>query len=273
MAEMAYAEKRQRCRKCYERWYFVKKIVALYEEGVSWGGCRVIAPADPDKIPPEYSEIIGIDAIKDGVRGMMVEGVGKFEVQIQGRPRKLSILAPPQSPSIVKAEGQLFLWPCIQNDQELEKLVEDIEKLPAAIPEAGPIVDQLMRGMCDCLGVPLRFLQNNVVADDPIFVKDALIIFRDVVGRWREHIAFHLTKEIRPLICKALNYEDLVKVTWNEEWLTTGMGEYGPVYQAFRAQGILLEGLARGVIEYARQLGEASLIPKAEYEEAVRWFG
>jgi len=273
MAEMTYAEKRQRCRKCYERWYFVKKIVALYEEGVSWGGCRVIAPADPDKIPLEYSEIIGIDAIKDGVRGMMVEGVGKFEVQIPGHTHKLSILAPPQSPSIVKAEGQLFLWPCIQNDQELEKLVEDIEKVPAAIPEAGPIVDQLMRGMCDCLGVPLRFLQNNVVADAPIFVKDALMVFRGSVGELRRYIAFHLRERIKPLICKALNYEGPIEVAWNEEWLTGGWIEYGPVYQAFRAQGIWLEGLAQGMLESARQASEARLIPRAEYKEVVRWFG
>jgi len=249
MAEIAYAEEWQRCRRCYERWDFVKKIVALYEEGVSWEGCRVITPADPDKIPSEYNEIIGIDAIKYGVRGMMVEGVGEFEAQIQGHPRKLSILAPPKSPLRIEAAGQPFLWPCIQNDKALEKMAEAIERVPAA----RTMVDWLIRDMCRGLGVPLRFLQNNVIADDPVFVKDALVVFRYWVGERRRHIAFHLTEGIRPLICKALNYEGPVEVVWNKEWLTRGMGEYGPVYQAFRAQGILLEGLARGVTEGARQ--------------------
>jgi hypothetical protein len=265
---MAYAEERQRCRRCYERWDFIKKIVVLYEEGVSWEGCTVITPADPDKIPSEYSEIIGIDAIKDGVRGMMVEGVGEFETQIQGHPRKLSILAPPKSPLRIEAAGQPFLWPYIQNDQALEKMAEAIEK----VPTAKTMVNLLIEDMCRGLGVPRRFLQN-VVADEPIFVKDALITFRYVVGEWRRYIAFHLREEIGPLICKTLNYEGPVEVVWNKEWLTSGMGEYGPVYHAFRAQGILLEGLAQGMIEGARQLWEASLIKKEEYEDAVRWFG
>ena len=269
MAEVTYAEERQQCRRCCERWGFVKKIVALYEEGVSWRGCRVIAPADPGKIPSEYSEIIAIDAIKDGVGGMMVEGVGEFEARVQGHPRKLSIPAPPKSPLRIEAAGQPFLWPYIQNDKALEKMAEAIERVPAA----RTMVNWLIGDMCRGLGVPLRFLENNVVADDHVFVKDALITFKYVVGEWRTYIAFHLTEGIRPLICKALNYEGPVQVVWNKEWLTRGMGEYGPVYQAFKAQGILLKGLAQGVLESTRQASEARLIPRSEYEEAVRWFG
>ena len=273
MAEMAYTEERQRCRKCYERRPFIKKIVALYEEGVSWGGCKMIAPADPDKIPSEYSQIISIDAIKEGVRGMMVEGVGEFEAQIQGHPRKLLIPTPPRSFLRIEAPGQPFLWPYIQNDQTLEKLAGGIKK----IPETGTMADwsivNLIEDMCRGLGVPLRFLQNNIITDAPIFAKDALTIFEYEVERLRTQIAFHLTKEIGPLICKALNYEGAVKVIWNKEWIVQGIGGYGPVYQAFKAQGILLEGLAQGMIKVARQLWEASLISRAEYEEAMKWFG
>jgi len=273
MAEIAYAEERQRCRRCYERWDFVKKIVALYEEGVSWEGCRVIAPADPDKIPPEYSQIIGIDAIKDGVRGMMVDGIGEFEVQIQDDPRKLSIPTPPRSPLRVEAPGQPFLWPYIRNDQALEELAGGIKRILETETMADWSIVDLIEGICRGLGVPLRFLQNNIVTDAPVFVKDALTIFEYEVERLRTQIAFHLTEETGPLICKTLNYEDTVKVMWNKEWIVHGIGGYGPVYQAFKTQGILLEGLAQGMIKIARQLWEASLISRAEYEEAMKWFG
>ena len=273
MAEMAYAEERQRCKRCYERLYFVKKIVALYEEGVSWEGCKVVAPADPDKIPQEYNQIIGIDALKVGVRGMMVDGIGEFEVQIRDDPRKLSIPTPPISFLRVEAPGRPFLWPYIQNDQTLEELAEGIKKLPETETIADWLIRDLIEGICRGLGVPLRFLQNNVITDAPVFVKDALTIFEYEVERLRTQIAFHLTKEIGPLICKTLNYEGPVKVVWNKDWIVHGIGGYGPVYQAFKAQGILLEGLAQGMIKIARQLWEASLGTRAEYEEAMKWFG
>lgn len=265
MAEMTYAEERQRCKRCYEKWDFVRRIVALYEEGVSWKGCKVIAPADPDIIGSKYSEVIGVDAIKKGVRGMLVEGVGEFDVQIGGHPCRLSILALRRSP--LEAQGQPFLWPYIQNDQALEGIFGGIGRSR----EVEWMVGLLMDDMCRGLGVP-RQLLRDVVPDNAGSIMDGLVRFRCNVGAWRSHVSSQLTEQAGPLVCKALDYEGCVKVVWNEEWLPGSIGGYGQVYRVFKAQGIELKGLAEQVLKQASGLYKASMISRERYEEWVRWF-
>lgn len=266
MAETGYGKERLWCRRCYERWEFVRRIVALYEEGVSWKGCRMVALGDTGGILSEWSQIIGIDAIKDGVRDMLVGGVGHFKLQIHDRPHSLAVQMPPESP-LEAGGGRPFLWPHIQNNKALEEMVSLLDRSPGA----GDMVGRLVRDMCQGLGVP-HWLLEDVRAADPFVIEWALVTFRGNVDQWRRHIAFRIAEEVRPLISEALNYDGYIDVVWNEEWLPSGMGGYGPVYQAFRAQGILLESLARGVLDGARWLWEKGFIPRETHEDAVRWF-
>lgn len=51
MAQTNREEENRRCRELYEKWSLIKRIVELYVEGVSWRGCKVITPTEPERIP------------------------------------------------------------------------------------------------------------------------------------------------------------------------------------------------------------------------------
>ena len=67
MSKKSLDEEREFCRSVYEKWDFIRRIVELYAEGVSWQGC--------DKLDTE--------SIKDGMRDMLVSGVGQFTLKTQ----------------------------------------------------------------------------------------------------------------------------------------------------------------------------------------------
>ena len=86
MARTKREEESRRCRRFYEKWPFIQRIVELYVEGVSWRGCKVIAPTEAGRIPPEYSQIIDDEALKNGVRDTLVDGVGSFNLKVIDSP-------------------------------------------------------------------------------------------------------------------------------------------------------------------------------------------
>lgn len=266
MAKTDHMKEQQQCREFYEKWDFVRRIVALYAEGVSWRGCKVIAPSEPDKIPSQYSRIINIDTIKNGVRDILVDGIGDFNLQIQDSPHKLSILMPPEGP--LEEAGRPLLWPPARNAKALEDMVSLLGKSPIA----AQMVQIIIEDMCRFLGVPHWLLLKDVATADPVAIEWGLITFRGRVNELRSHIAFHMTEEVKPLISEALGYKGCIEVAWNEEWLPKGIGGYGPVYQAFKAQRIELKTLAQRVLDPAQSLHKASIISRETYEESVKWF-
>jgi hypothetical protein len=261
-------EERQRCREFYEKWDFIKRIVELYVEGVSWKGCKVIAPNEPEKIPSQYSHVIGDSALKDGVRDMLVDGVGNFNLKVADSTHVLPIPTPQES-FLQGAEppGRSFLWAAARNAKHLE----DDVKLLGISTDAGEMVNLLVRGMCSVLGVPYELLLPDAVTANPTIIEVDLIVFRGKVDQLRKHVGFQIQEAVKPIISKALSYNGWIKIVWNEEWLLHDV-ECGQVYQVFKAQGIELRTLAEQTLEHAKLLYDMHAISKAEYEKYVKWF-
>jgi hypothetical protein len=262
MPEIDRTNEQQRCRKFYENSGFVRRIVDLYAEGVSWKGCKVITPAEPDKIPVQYSHIIDVDAIKNGVRDMLVDGTGKFNLKVLDSVHVLSIPMPGESPT--EEPGRSLLWPVESNAQAFQL---------GASPTALKATKAIIEDVCRFLGVPLQLLSQNTVTADPTAVMEGLRLFKHRVDELRTHIAFHTTKAVKPLISKAESYDGRIEVVWNEDWYQSGIiYNYGPVYQVFKAQGIELKTLREQSLNGAKSLLDNSLISKQTYEESVKWF-
>lgn len=156
-------EERQRCREFYEKWDFIKRIVELYAEGVSWKGCKVIAPDEPDTIPPEYSQIIDDDALRNGVRDMAVDGIGDFGLKVIDSVHVLKIETPRES-FLQDAEpgGRSLLWPAERNAEALEEDMVSLLKTsqnPTHAAQVAEMVSFLEEDMCMGLGVPRGLLQ------------------------------------------------------------------------------------------------------------------
>ena len=272
MPEMNFDSERERFKKCYEKWKFVRRIVDLYAEGVSWQGCTVIAPTEPDKIPSQYSQIIDADAIKDGVRGMLVDGTGGFNLKVLDSVHVLSIPVPRWSFLDDEAGRCSFLWRATINAEALETMRSVLETSPGAV-QLVKNVEFLEDDMCSGLGVPRWLLQPIATTANGDAIMNGLTIFISRVEQLRKHIAFHMSELVRPLISKALSYEGWIEVKWNENWYQSGfLCGYGPVYQVFKAQGIELRTLREQVLNAAKSGLDSSLISKQTYEEAVKWF-
>lgn len=117
MTKINRDEERQRYRQFYEKWDFIKRIVELYAEGISWKGCQVVTPNEPEKIPPKYRQIIDNSAIKNAARDMVVDGIGHFSLKVMDSVHVLKIETPRELPSLQDAEpgGRSLLWPAERN--------------------------------------------------------------------------------------------------------------------------------------------------------------
>lgn len=268
MTEINRDEERRRCREFYEKWDFIKRIVELYVEGVSWKGCKVIAPNEPEKILSQHSQIIDDDALKDGVRDMLVDGTGNFNLKVVDSTHVLPIPMPKES-FLEEAEppGRSFLWVAARNAKHLEDMVG----LLGISPGAGEMVNILLNDMCSVLGVPHALLLPDAATANPTAIKWGLIVFRGRVDQLRNYVAFQIQETVKALIFQYLSYNGWIEVVWNENWLLHD-GEYGQVYQVFKAQGIELRTLAEQAIEHAKLLYDMHAISKATYEESVKWF-
>lgn len=269
MGEISRDEELKRCREFYEKWDFVKRIVELYAEGVSWKGCTVITPAEPDKIPAQYSQIIDVDAIKDGVRGMLVDGTGNFNLKVLDSVLALQTPMPKEAPIAEEPPGRPFIWPATVNAKALEAMVNAL----GTSPDAKMIAHWIKNEMCSVLGVPCWLLLPNAAQADPTAVIAGLTRFQGEVEELRKHLAFHMAEAVRLSISKALKYTGLIEVVWNEDWLRPGViFDYGPVYQVFKAQGIELRKLREQCLNVAESLLNNSLISRQTYEESIKWF-
>jgi hypothetical protein len=229
--KMNIDEEREFCDQVYKKWDFIKRIVELYAEGVSWKGCNVT----------------GIEAIKDGVRSMLVTGEGDFKIEKRNETVRVQM---PGNP--FEGPGHPFLWPVTQNAPELDKM----EKAMGPKAYSNPFFEFIAGDICRGLGMPLELLGPKAAEAHGDAVMGVLITFRGHIRQWREYLGHRL------------------KLNWNEEWFQQGyLAAYGPVYQVFKAQGIELSTLAKQVLSTAKSMLDTSLIPKLMYDQAVKWFG
>ena len=270
MAEINLDDERKHCREFYEKWGFIKRIVELYAEGVSWKGCKVVAPAEPDKIPVQYSQIIDIDAIKAGLCDMLVDGIGDFKLKVLDSEQVLSIPMPREFPD--EEAGRSFLWAAALNAKRLEEVVE-LSEHSTGTAEASETAGILVSNMCAVLSVPLWLLLPGAATTDPSQVMSVLSTFWGQVEELRNYIVFQIKEGVKPLISNAISFNGHIEVEWNENWLKhERIAEYGPVYQVFRAQGIQLSTVAENMLGQAKVLLDIRVISRDKYEELVKWF-
>jgi len=231
MSKKSLDDERKFCRQVYENWPFVRSIVELYAEGVSWKGC--------DKLD--------IGSIKSGVRDMLVNGVGQFNLETQGG---IQVPMPQRFPFEGEEPGHPFLWPVTQNAGHLAEM----QKLLVANVGAEQMFQMLKKDMCLGLGVPYELLGSLATVANGDAIMWGLITFMGNVKNWRDHLAYNL------------------ELTWNDTWLTSGLTAYGQAYQVFKAQGIDLRTLREESLSAAKSLLESKLLSRQTYEEWVKWF-
>ena len=183
-------EERAFCQQAYNKWEFVRKIVELYAEGVSWRGCN--------KLDSE--------AVKSGIRGMLVTGTGQFKLKTG---EVIQVLMPQKYPLYGVEEGHPFLWPATQNAIHLEN---DKDTDPAS--------ESLVKEICLGLGVPYELLGTDAATLEGDSIIWGLSVYMVNVKTWRETLSYRL------------------KLSWNDNWLTNGILTNGQIYQVFKAQGI-----------------------------------
>lgn len=234
MDEMNLEKERIHGKEVYEKWDFVKRIVELYAEGVSWKGC--------DKVE--------VDSIRNGVRSMLVTGVGDFNIEGQNGMQTVSVQM--QSNFPLGELGHPFLWPATRNSKQLEQMVE---LLNTGNPEVLRMVELLQKDMCLGLGVPHELLGPLSATADADAIMWGITTFSGNIRTWRDYLGYRLG------------------LSWNENWYQSGfLRGYGPVYQVFRAQGIDLRTLRAQVLNAAKSALDNSLVSKQTYNESIKWF-
>jgi hypothetical protein len=193
-------EERTFCEQVYNQWDFVKKIVELYAEGVSWRGCNNLDE----------------EAVKSGIRGMLVTGTGQFNLKTG---ESIQVLMPQKSPFYGAEKGHPFLWPATQNTVHLEN---------------NQTFNTLVKDICLGLGVPYELLGKDAATLEGDSIVWGLATFMGNIKTWREILGIQL------------------KLSWNDNWVTKGILAHGQVYQVFKAQGIELRLLREQALSAGR---------------------
>lgn len=169
MPKKSLDDEQEFCRQVYQDWHFVKRIVGLYEEGVSWKGCDKLA----------------IESIKSGVRDMLVSGVGQFSVKTRGG---VQVPMPRQFPSERAELGHPFLWPVTQNAVHLAEM----QKLLGSNVGAEQLFQIYIKDICRGLGVPYDLLGSLATTANGDVIMLGLTTFIVHIGTWRDYLAYQL---------------------------------------------------------------------------------
>jgi hypothetical protein len=202
MINKSLEEEKAFCEQVYNKWDFVKKIVELYAEGVSWRGCNNL----------------DAEAVKSGIRGMLVTGIGQFNLKTG---ESIQVLMQPRSPVYGAEKGHPFLWPAAQNAIHLDK-------------NSDRTFNMLVKDICLGLGVPYELLGRDAATSEGDSVIWGLTAFMGNIKTWRETLTYQL------------------KLSWNDNWVTNGVLVNGQIYQVFKAQGIDLKLLREQALSAAR---------------------
>jgi len=202
MINKSLEEERAFCQQVFNKWDFVKKIVELYAEGVSWRGCNNL----------------DVEAVKSGIRGMLVTGIGQFDLKTE---ESIQVLMPQRSPFYGAEKGHPFLWPATQNAIHLDKNADQTFNTSA-------------KDICLGLGVPYELLGPEAATSEGDSIIWGLTTFMGNIKTWRETLIYQL------------------KLSWNDSWVTNGILANGQVYQVFKAQGIELKLLREQALNAGR---------------------
>jgi len=169
MSKKSLDEEREFCRDVYAKWDFIRRIVELYAEGVSWQGC--------DKLDT--------GSIRDGMRDTLVSGVGQFTLKTQ---ESVEVPMPRRFPFDREEPGHPFLWPITQNAVHLDKM----QALLASNANVQEVFLFIAKDICLGLGVPYELLGPTATTANGDVIMWGLITFVGNVNTWREYLGHRL---------------------------------------------------------------------------------
>ena len=169
MVNKSLEKERAFCEQVYNKWDFVKKIIELYAEGVSWRGCNNL----------------DAEAVKSGIREMLVTGTGQFNLKTG---ESIQVLMPPRFPSYGAEKGHPFLWPATQNAIQLDEL----QKVLTINKNAEQTFNMLVKDICLGLGVPYDLLGTSAATSEGDSIIWGLATFMGNIKTWRETLMYHL---------------------------------------------------------------------------------
>jgi hypothetical protein len=229
MVNKSIEEERAFCEQVYNKWDFVKKIVELYAEGISWRGCNNL----------------DVEAVKSGIRGMLVTGIGQFNLKTE---ESIQVLMPPRFPFNGAEKGHPFLWPATQNAIQLDQLQKEL----TINKNAEQTFNMLVKDICLGLGVPHDLLGTYATTSEGDSIMWGLSTFMGNIKTWRETLIYQL------------------KLSWNDNWVTNSILANGQVYQVFKAQGIELKLLREQALYAGRSY--LNFGTRQTYQELVKRF-
>jgi hypothetical protein len=271
MGRVNLEEERKRCREFYKSQDFIQRIVELYVDGVSWKGCKIIVLNEAEKKHPLNVEIDD-KSLKDGIRNMLVDGIGEYKIKVGNSELTASIPMPPDN-LIDILVGRSFLWASARDDENLRKWTELLRSSSNArsSPNAIAMLKILFENASSVLGVSYQFLLPNISSANAYIIQAGLVTFYVHISEWRKYLAFQIRTAVEPKISQLTNDKCTIQFKWNEDWSPQN-GENGQVYQVFKGQGIELKTLREETLNAAKLRLENSLISRETYNEMVKWF-
>ncbi len=263
---MAYKEEKRLSRELYEKHEFLRRIVDIYTEGVIWKGCRLICNRDAGSRTDEQIIELGADELRDGVRNMLVDGKGNYQLNIFGNEHMISIAMRPGFPG--KEEGEPLLWPATRNAAVIDSIFSNIGRMDRdQMAFSRSLLDDFSAG----LGIPYAFF-----VDDPntfantYALKMTLMVFKGRVQNIRRSIEFGIRTFLMHAEIENLGKEATIDVEWNEDWCSND--ENGTPYQIFKVQGIDLSTLRDETLSASKMAYENGFISRDTYSRMIKNF-
>ncbi len=169
MINKSLEEERAFCEQVYDKWDFVRKIVEIYAEGVSWRGCNNL----------------DVEVVKSGIRGMLVTGIGQFTLKTGD---SVQVLMPQRVPIYGAENGHPFLWLTMQNAIHSDQLL----KVPTDNKNADQTFKMPEKDICQGLGVPYELLGTNATTLEGDTIIWGLTTFMGNIKTWRETMVYQL---------------------------------------------------------------------------------
>ena len=259
---MAYEEEKRLSRELYSKYKFLRDIVALYIEGVTWRGCQLLCN-EKDGTSKLIADISS-NALQSGVQNMLIDGHGDYELNILGKERVITITMLPEYPLAGEEGGRPLLWTVTRNAIPLDTMMQSIGNLP---PDGQEFVLKMLNDICSGVGIPYDVLfKDPRTFSNTLALKNILNIFKWRAKNIRRSVEFGLRQFAKQLV----STDAIIEVDWNDDWCSRD--EYGTTYQIFKIHNIDLVTLRDEELATAKWAYENRYISRQTYDEKVNHF-
>lgn len=263
---MSYEEERRLSRELYNKYEFLRDIVSIYVEGVTWGGCQLVCEEKDGN--NELITDIGADDLKVGVQNMLIDGHGDYKLNIFGKENVITITMLPEYPFAGEEGDRPLLWRVTRNAIPLDKIMRSIGKLS---PEWRVFVRSTLDDILSGTGIPYAFfVEDPRTFSNTFAIKIILDGVKARVQKIRRSVEFGLSKYAKHNDLENLPEDASFYVEWNEDWCSDDY--YGVAYQIFKKRGILLSTLREEEIATANLASQNYILPRETCEKIVKGF-